>query len=88
MEQLLPSEIDRIASDLVHTVHKAKWLVDAEAYGEELDRLMLHARELHTVLLTRMEASDDWVTDELRAMCSDMGGIIDQLEDLVAKAWQ
>jgi hypothetical protein len=86
MEKLDPDEIERIAGDLVRTVHKAKWLVDAEAYGVELDRQIVRARDLHAVLLAQMDAGDDWVIDEASVMCADMGGILDRLEAIVAEA--
>jgi hypothetical protein len=86
MKQLQPSQIDRIANDLVRTVHKAKWLVDAEAFGDELDQQIVRARELLAMLVEHMSAGDDWVTDELSAMSVDMGDILERLEAVVAEA--
>ena len=86
MESLGQPEIARISNALVHAVHRAASLVDAEDYGGELRGLIRHARELHQILLREQKRSTvSWVVDELRTVCDEMGALLDQFESLIAE---
>ena len=75
--------VARISAAIVKAIAEAKTLVDAGESGPELREVVVHARELHDLLLEQMLAAEPANAEYLRGLCDAIGNNVGALEQLL-----
>ena len=78
-----PDAAAKISAAIVKAIAEAKTLADAGDSGAELREVVMHARELHDLLLEQMLAAEPENAEYLRGPSDAIGNNIGALEALV-----
>ena len=78
-----PAELARISGAMLKALAEARALNEAGGAGDELRRLVRHAREMHDLLLENLIAAEPSTAQYARGLADSMANHIDELERLI-----
>ena len=78
-----PAELARISGAMLKALAEAQALNKAGDTSDELRRLVLHAREMHDLLLENLIAGEPSTAQYARGLADSMANHLDELERLV-----
>src|SRR5436190_15945148 len=78
-----PAELARISGAMLKALAEARTLNAAGDTGDELRRLVRHAREMHDLLLENLIAAEPSTTQYARGLADSMANHLDELERLI-----
>jgi hypothetical protein len=78
-----PAELARISGAMLKALAEARALNEAGDSSDELRGLVLHAREMHDLLLENLIAAEPTIAQYARGLADSMGNHLDELEQLI-----
>ena len=77
----IAEEVANIAAALVRAIAEAASELGQSGPDGEFPRIVMHARELHTLLLEKLIAVEPAVDEQVRGLCDTIGNRIELLEE-------
>ena len=78
-----PAELARISGAMLNALAEARALSEAGETGDDLRRLVRHAREMHDLLLENLIAAEPSTAQYARGLADSMANHLDEMERLI-----